>query len=565
MITRTHRTLAVLTAGVLIAACSGRDAAETTTTPPSAVDTTVASGDTTPAGSGDTTTTVAEDPGMSPTTPAATTEVGEITWALYREPNTLDPIYSYDYPENTVLTAMCDSLVQQQPDGSLADGIASLAQPDDTTLVFTIRDGVTFWDGSPLTADDVVFSLQRQADVSLGGFYSQVFQYVTGIEATAPNEVTITTSQADAWLAGELSSMPGIIVSKAFAEAAGAAFGTPDGGTMCTGSFALDNWAVGERLSVTRNESYWNGTPLVQAIDFVGVPDEATLVSGLLSGDIDGSYIGPVAAFDRLTSDPSLTVTQGPSYASTALIVSSLDGVLGDVAVRTALSDALDRQGLIDVLYGGAATMPKAVAAPGSWGYSRDVFQAGWDALPEPVQDVEAARAAVEEAGAAGQTLHLATTNEIASIATTVSVIQTAAEDIGLSVELTTVSAANYINLFIDPSARAGIDGFVTVNYSDFADPAALLGTFAVANGSQNYSGYDNPEITALFDQARAELDPDARAELIVQAQALIQQEMVWIPIVHPTTVLVTSAELTGAPSSFVYMHGPWAATLGGV
>jgi peptide/nickel transport system substrate-binding protein len=559
-----RRLTAALLAGAVLAACSGRTATETTASEPTTgaeSATTGAAGGTLPAA----TTAAPPTTSLSPVTPPAKSEVDKATWAVYREPNTLDPIYAFDYPENTVISSMCEAVVQQQPDGTIAPGLTTLTRPDDTTLVLTLRDGVTFWDGSPLTADDVVFSLERQSDPALGGFYGLAFTNVASIEATAPNQVTMKLTNPDAWLEGELSSMPGMVVSKAFAEAKGQAYGTSAGGVMCTGPFKLASWTVGDRVSVVRNEAYWGGAPKVGAIDFVGVPDEATLTAGLLSGDIDGSYIGPVAAFDQLKSSSSLTVTQGPSYASGALIVSSLKGALGDVAVRKALSDAIDRKGLIDTLYHGTAQPPRALAGPGTWGYAPEVFQKAWDALPEPKQDVEGAKAAVEAAGATGKTIVLATTNEIASIATTANVIRAAAEDIGLKVELRAVSAANYINLFVDPSAREGIDGFVTVNYPDYADPAALLATFATSEGSQNFSGYDNPKVTELFQQARGELDPAARAELVTQAQAILQDDLPWIPLVLPNTVLVTSSKLTGAPSSFVYMNAPWSATLGGV
>jgi peptide/nickel transport system substrate-binding protein len=559
--TRSARRLtAVLLAGAVLAACSGRDAAQTTVPEP----TSEAPGAT--AGATDPTEPAAPaDAGLSPITPTASSEVGSATWAVYREPNTLDPIYAFDYPENTVITSMCEAVLQQQPDGTIKPGLATLSRPNATTLVLSLRDGVTFWDGTPLTADDVVFSLKRQSDPALGGFYGAVFANVSSIEATGPNEVTLTLTSTDTWLEGELSSMPGIVISKAFAEAKGAAYGTPDGGVMCTGPFQLKSWTVGDRVSVVRNESYWGGTPKVAAMDFVGVPDEATLTAGLMSGDLDGSYLGPVAAFDQLSSSSSLKVTQGPSYASAALVVSSLQGALGDVAVRHALSDAIDRQGLIDTLYHGTAQLPRALAAPGTWGYAPDVFQAAWDKLPEPVRDVEGARAAVKAAGAEGKTIVLATTNEIASIATTANVVRDAAQEIGLNVELRPVSAANYINLFIDPSARQGIDAFVTVNYPDYADPAAFLSTFTLAAGSQNFSGYENPKVTQLLDQARSERDPNSRAKLVVDAQTIIEDDLPWIPLALPNTVLVTSAGITGAPSSFVFMNAPWPATLGGV
>jgi peptide/nickel transport system substrate-binding protein len=569
MTIRTRRLAPFLLVAIVAAGCSGKESTseQSTDSEPASSQVTSSSD---PEATDSTEAPVSTDgeaapEGLSATTPAATSSVDSVTWALYREANTLDPIYAFDYPENTVVTSMCESLLLQEPDGALAPGLATLTRPDDLTMVFTLRPDVTFWDGTPVTADDVVFSLQRQSDPALGGFYGAAFGNVASIEATGPAEVTIALTAPDFWLEGELSSMPGIVLSKAFTEAAGAAYGTPEGGVMCTGAYVFESWATGDRITVTANPDYWNGAPKVGTLEFIGVPDAATQTSGLLSGDLDGVYTGPIGSLDQLQSDSSLTVTEGPSFASAALIVSSLTGVLGDVNVRQALSMAIDRQGLVDTVYGGTGQAARAIANPGSWGYAPEVFAQGWDALPEVTRDIDAGRALVEEAGAAGETLVLATTNEIESIATTANVVKAAAEDIGLEVELRPVSAANYINLFIDPSAREGVDGFITVNYPDFADPAALYATFVLPDGSQNYNGYDNPEVTSLMNEARATADPDARAELVVQAQAIIMEELPWIGLVVPNTVLITSADLTGAPSSFVYMNAPWAATLGGV
>jgi peptide/nickel transport system substrate-binding protein len=301
----------------------------------------------------------------------------------------------------------------------------------------------------------------------------------------------------------------------------------------------------------------------VGQIDFVGVPDENTLTAGLLSGDIDGSYIPAISTIDRLASDPAVTVTDGPSYASAALIISNLTGTLSDVNVRTALSMAIDREGVINAAFHGKASTPRAIPNPGTWGYAHDVFSAAWDALPEPAQDVDTAKSMIEAAGATGKPLVLATSNELAPVMTMANAVKAAAEDIGLEVELRPVSAANYVNLFIDPSAREGIDGFITVNYPDYADPAGLLGTFALPDGSQNFNGYSNDAVTALFNQARTTADPDQRATLVTQAQATLQTELPWIGIANPDTVLVTNAGLTGAPASFTYMFSPWAAGLG--
>ena len=121
------------------------------------------------------------------------------------------------------------------------------------------------------------------------------------------------------------------------------------------------------------------------------------------------------------------------------------------------------------------------------------------------------AKQLIQQAGATGKTLTIGTSSQLADISRGAGAYQAAAQAIGLKVKLKSVSANNYINFFIDPKARAGIDGFLTVNYGDYADPAALLSDARAAEGSQNYDGYDNPQITELMDQARSTADPNAR------------------------------------------------------
>jgi peptide/nickel transport system substrate-binding protein len=150
--------------------------------------------------------------GLVTTTAAGTEPVSSVTWAVYRPVNSLDPIFAFDYPENTAISLMCESLLLQQPDGAIKPGLASVSTPSPTSMIFTLQPGVKFWDGDPVTPADVVYSLQRQMNPSFGGFYGQVFNRVKSIAATGSNQVTITLKQPDYWLEGELSSMPGIII-----------------------------------------------------------------------------------------------------------------------------------------------------------------------------------------------------------------------------------------------------------------------------------------------------------------------------------------------------------------
>ena len=504
--------------------------------------------------------------GLVATTPAGTKPVQSVVWAVYRDVNSLDPIFAFDYPENTADSLMCESLLLQAPGGALKPGVATVSTPSPTTMVFTLRPGVKFWDGHPVTPADVVYSLDRNTDPKLGGFYGPVFSRVSSIAATGSDQVTITLKQPDYWLEGELASMPGIIIEKSFAQQQGKNYGTPAGRIMCTGAYMFKSWNPGVGVVAVANPHYWNSSaaPLVHQITIKGAPDVSAFTSAMLTNGIQGSYSFALPTLDQLKGSSSVKVYQGPGWSTDAFIISSFKGALGDVRVRRALSMALNRQGIINSVYRGAALMPRWLSNPGTFGYGTSVFATAYDSSPLLSQNIAAAKKLVQQAGVAGQTITIGTSSQLANIAAVTGAYQAAGQAIGLKVALKSVSAQNFINFFTDPKARAGIDGFPTVNYGDYADPAALLSTVVLPDGSQNYDSFNDPKITSALEQARSTADPAKRAALVAQAEKLTVQQMPWIPNAQPTSLLVLNKSLTGAVSSFAYMFAPWANQLGG-
>jgi peptide/nickel transport system substrate-binding protein len=531
----------------------------------SATQTTTSGSVTTGAATTGTATTTSQG-GTTILTPPPTGQAGTVTWAVYRETQTLDPIQAFDYPENTVDPLLCDALLRQSPDMTLGPGLATMTNPDPLTINFTLHSGATFWDGHPVTAQDAVYSLQRGADPKGPGFYSVVFDRVKSISAIGPLEVQIKLTKPDYWLPGELSATPGEVVEKAYVQKQGKNFGTVTGGTMCSGPFKLDSWKTGQGVTLVPNPTYWDTRlpkPKIAKLRVIGVPDDATLTAGLETGSISGTYSQALSTLSRLEQNPNVKVYQGPAFASEALVVSATSGPLTDARVRRALSMAIDRPGIINTVWKGAATMPHALEAAGTWGYATSVFAAGYNALPEMDQNIAAAKALIQQAGATGKTIRIGTSAELPSFNTEALVVQSAAKQIGLNATLDSVSASNYINFFTDPKARANVDSFLTTNYGDYADPAALYKTLVILNGSQNYSNYNNPQVTQLMEQARGTADPTQRATYTVAAQKILTNDMVWIPLTEPSTVVIMHKGLTGAPATFQYMFGPWAVWLG--
>jgi peptide/nickel transport system substrate-binding protein len=503
-------------------------------------------------------------------TPAGAGEVDSVTWALYRGTTSIDPITAGDYPEITVTSLMCESLFRQSPDGSVEPGLATrLDFPDPKTAVLTLRDGVKFWDGSPMTAEDVAFSIERNRDPKGGGYWVPVLDRVTSVEPTGPRQVTLRLKQPDYWLRDVLSYMPGMVVSKRYVQAKGKDYGTVKGGAMCTGSFKLGQWRTGDVLSVVRNDGYWNRaeSPLVRRIDFKGIPDEATLTAALLTGEVDGAYLElPLSTMEQIRASGTVKVYHGPSYLIDALIVADMGrGPLADPRVRRALSLAIDRESYIATLYKGSAQPARALGTPGTWGAERQVFQAAWDALPAPRVDLDSARKLVQEAGASGKTVRFGMSNELNKLATEANLVKSAAEKIGLKAELKAVSTDAYSGFFLDPKARADVDGFFTTNYPNWADPGALYATLSVPGGPQDYGRYRNPEAASLLQRARGSAGARQRAEATVAAQAIVTKDLPWIPIAAPDTVLVLNAKLTGATVSSQHLFAPWASKLGAV
>jgi peptide/nickel transport system substrate-binding protein len=504
---------------------------------------------------------------LAPTTTPPTRDVDRpVVWATYRMVQTLDPVQAFDYPENTVETALCDSLLRQQPDGSIVSGLATATYPTPTRLILNLRSGPRFWDGHPVTAADVVYSLRRAASTIDGSFYPQVFDRVRSIRAVNATTVEIDLKQPDYWLTGELSQMAGIVYEKAYAEREGKRFGTPQGLTMCSGPYEVKKWVPGTSLTAVANPHYWDSSlrPMVHEIVFKGIGDDATLTSGFETGAVDGGYVQGLSTIEQLKHDRRLAVSAGPSIGVDALVVSSLKGALGDVRVRRALSMAIDRPAYIAAVYHGYAQLPRTLENPGAWGYGRAVFEADWNRLPVPKVDLARARALVRAAHADGKTITIGTSEQVTALGTAANLVRQAADQIGLKARIHSVSAANFIDFFTDASARKGIDLFPTQNYGDYADPAAYYNTVVMPGGSQNFDGFSDPAITQAMNRARSTADPDLRAAYVARAGDGIASQLPWIPMAAPDTTVVTSRGLTGEPASFTYMGGPWANLMGG-
>ncbi|WP_030689502.1 ABC transporter substrate-binding protein [Streptomyces globisporus] len=502
---------------------------------------------------------------VSPTSPPAQGPLDSFTWSLYAEPYTLDYALAYDYPPNTVLANVCEQLLRVTPDMKIAPGLAvKWSQPDPRTLVYTLRPGVRFHDGTTMTADDVVASLKRQMDPKTGSPWGSAFKTVDAVEKTGPLEVTIRLGKADVLFHELMAASPGTVVSAASLAEGGKDYGTPQGKLNCTGPYALDSWAQGDSITLKKHTAYWDKTlvPKSGKVRFTFVEDPAARTNAFLSGTADGGYMVPSSSLAQLRASDKGTLLFGPNTAAANLAVLDFHGALGNLKVRKALSMALDRKNIVKAAAGGVGVPAKAPAARGAWALAPERTAELFDTLPEPAYDVEGAKKLVEEAHAKGRTITLVTSTLAPEISVVANAVQDAGRRIGLDVRLKPVSPDAYSSIFVDPDAREGLDLVITNGYDNTPDPLEFY-QYLRTGDFGNYGRWSNAEFDVAFDRADSEPDPAKRAGLTARLQKIALDELPVIPVYEAPYSVFLGKRITGAPTGIAQLYFPWAATIG--
>lgn len=505
----------------------------------------------------------------STSTAAAVGDVEEVAWNLpYGEPVTLHWLRSAGFSESTVLSALCESLLRLTPEFDYEPGIATVEQPDDTTLVYTLQDGVVFSNGDPVTVDDVIYSLSQNLDPESGSFWSGNFVNVESITATGDREVTVTLTQPDALFNQIMATSAGIVVQQSYAEEAGDAYGTSEGGVMCTGPFQLDEWVPGDSIHVSANPNYWDTehAPKTGAIDFSFVTNASTLTDALRTGEIDGSYEVPFTSIKALGQSESGTLSFGTSLSFAELVFFSEDGVGVGPDIRRAISLAIDREAIAASMFGGAARPIWSPFFESIWGEAASVYEPAYDALVRNEgADLDAARELVE-GNDPGRSLRLLSNADDPAAKTLAAYIKSQLAEIGLTVDLVELPAAQYIAVAFDPERQLEYDMSVgTTSYIDIPDPTYWAGLVFTSTGYFNGLRYSDPEVDEWIVEAQSTLDPIARAEIMAKVQERVYgEDQITVPIVQIASVQFMNKRITGAnPTLNAHFYYPWARDLG--
>ncbi|MGW0735191.1 ABC transporter substrate-binding protein [Streptomyces sp. NPDC002851] len=491
-------------------------------------------------------------------------ELAKADWLLEDEPDSLDLDTQGGSAGRVVLTNVCERLYRLEPDMSVKPFLAEHARtPDDRTLVLTVRDDVTFHDGSPLTADDVLWSLRRHADPDME--QSDEFDNVRSMTKSGDHEITVRFKQPDALFTKALAGDAGIVWNKEQVTAAGKEFGTPGQPDACSGPYALKSWKSGDSITIEAYDDYWGKKPLTRRVVFRWAADSA-LVNALKTGAADGAYAESPNAAAALRTAKGLDQHYGPSTSSLVLIPTERGG-LKDPRIRRALSLALDRKGIAESGYGGLVQPWAAPVGSGAWGYEKPVFAAAQKKLAAyapaspDADDLAEAERLVKAAEAPQETLVIGTDSSQGRTVVA-NAVRAALQRIGLKGRIKTVPTAQFEEFYSDPQTRADIDVLVGDWYISKSDPMGFYDN-GLSDSANNWVGYTDATYDRLVRRALGTLDDGKRAELAVDTQRRFVAAAVWIPVAQVPSILVLDDKLTGPPASQAYLYYPWAAELG--
>lgn len=452
----------------------------------------------------------------------------------------LNPPEAVDVGSIHVMSQINEALFRTNPDGEVEPWLVKTVKqsPDHLTWTFELQPGVEFSNGQPLTAEDVVFSLEK---LRVSEVWTSMFEPITSVKASSPTTVVVKTDHPVANLETELSVYGAGIVPKNYGgESAKQFAGDPIG----TGPFQLASWKRGEALTLTRNPKYWRkGEPLLDKVVFHKVPEDTGRVAQLHGGQLNLIAQPPWSQISSLEGDPSLHVGTFDKSYSAYVILNLRKPPFDDPRMREAVNLALDREGIVNAAYNGYAEPAGSFFAP-SLKYHDDSIQPS-------AQNVAKAKKLVAEASSGGSPPSLTMLLLAGETATTTAaqIVQQNLEAVGIGIELQPLDEAS----IIETLAGGKFDLSMLLYSSDIVDPSEQVGFYSTTEGV--FSGAETDQIAQLGSDASSEFD-EAKAESIyaeIQAQMNAEKGVVmfaYYPYVWAMQKDVSGFELspTGIP-----------------
>lgn len=471
----------------------------------------------------------------------------DLTVGLASEPSSIDPHFHNLGPNNAMALHMFDRLIIPDDKQQLTPGLAtSWEAVDDTTWEFKLREGVTFHDGTPFTADDVVFTFERAPNVE--GSPSSFGTYIKGKSIKKVDDFTIHIITDTPYPLVPNDLMTVSIVSRKNGESAKTEDYNAGTATVGTGPYKFVEYVPADRIVLERNEDYWGDKPEWEKVTFKAIKSGPARVAALLAGDVDIIAQTPTTDIERLKGESEIEISSGISNRVIYLHLDhnrevspfvtangggEIKNPLQDLKVRQAISKAINRDLIVERVMENVAIKAGQLLPEGFFGVSPN--------LKAEEYDPELSKKLLAEAGVADGfelTIHGPNDRYIndAKIAEAIAQMLTRA---GIKTAVETMPRSVYFKR----ASTGGPDktpefSFILVGWGAGSGEASsplksLIHTYDKDKGygASNRGRYSNPDVDALIEKALATVNDDDRAELLAQATEAAIEDLAIIPL----------------------------------
>jgi len=450
---------------------------------------------------------------------------GTLIFARNQEPDTLDPIGTTSNGAIFILNQVCQGLVRVGDSPTPIPALAESWTPsaDGLTWTFKLREGAMFSDGTPVTAEDVKFSLDRWANPDIQGNYAGIASAADTVTIVDPSTIEITLERPDGAFLDALAMFVAAIVPQAAVEAMGEDFGRAP---VCAGPFKVTGWEQGVAIDLARNEHYWGPAPYLDGVRFEYVPDDNTRLLRIENDEADVVEDVPYAQVDRIDALDGVSVASEPVMKWDAIWLNTSIPPLDDVNVRQALNYATPKQAILDSILAGSGTIANHIIGRVKY----------WDEnVPAYEYDLDKAKELMAASSVPdGFTLNLLTVAGDSVEQLMAEAIKEAWAEIGVDVQIEQVDIGSAFGRWLaDPNVDMAATFPGSALSSDTLSDDNLVFVFMDPDAGLRSLGtyYGNPEVVDLLKQANTSLDEAERASLFGQAQALAMADAPAVPL----------------------------------
>ena len=460
----------------------------------------------------------------------------------------------YEVPFN-IFDRLVDVEVDADGNSKIVPSLAESWDISDDGLEYTfhLRQGVKFHNGNDFTAEDVAYTFHRMLTVE-GGVNTEFIDQIKGADELLAGEtdtlegvevvddytIKVTLKEPFAGFLASISS-PGVSIYDSEAtEAAGDQFGMDPAVTVGTGPFEFASWSFNNQLVLTRNEDYWKGASGLPGVVIKIIPDTETQSMMFESGELDILDLDYAAdSADRFTETYPDQIVQGPRVGIVYFTMNFNKEPFQDVRVRKAVQMSIDRQAILDALYGGRGQVEQGIFPHGLIGFNPD--------QEEIKYDPEAAKALLAEAGYAdGFDMEIAADSSASDTMTmALEIVSDQLAEVGIRAEIKNYDESTWLE-----TRKSGeLGSFMSTWSADYNDPDNFIYTFF---GNEEKTrirsiNYPDTEVMERVAKARTLVNEDERlAEYKALEEKLIHEDAAWVPMFSRLHLFAVSKRVQG-------------------